>query len=163
MVLAQLRGALTSLRQNGLLGSVKKAHQEGFWWSLLDGNLFHQKMREAEGKLVGEDSFGNKYYENMEAQVGRHRWVEYKDKYNYNASTVPPEWHGWLHHISDYKPEDLEELKPIYHKAHKPNVTGAGNYQVYLARGHPLHPGQREWKKAEDWAVPPPSSSSSTP
>lgn len=34
--------------------------------------------------------------------VGRHRWVEYAEKGRYNASQVPPEWHGWLHHITDH-------------------------------------------------------------
>lgn len=33
--------------------------------------------------------------------AGRHRWVEYAEKGRYNASQVPPEWHGWLHHITD--------------------------------------------------------------
>lgn len=32
---------------------------------------------------------------------GRHRWVEYAVKDRYNASQVPAEWHGWLHHITD--------------------------------------------------------------
>lgn len=33
--------------------------------------------------------------------TGRHRWVEYAEKGRYNASQVPPEWHGWLHYITD--------------------------------------------------------------
>lgn len=33
--------------------------------------------------------------------IGRHRWVEYASKTRYNASQVPPEWHGWLHYITD--------------------------------------------------------------
>lgn len=37
----------------------------------------------------------------MEVFAGRHRWVEYASKNRYNASQVPPEWHGWLHHITD--------------------------------------------------------------
>ena len=27
--------------------------------------------------------------------------MEYAEKDRYNASQVPPEWHGWLHHITD--------------------------------------------------------------
>lgn len=38
-------------------------------------------------------------------QIGRHRWVEYKDLEGgwstYNAASVPPEWHGWLNHADD--------------------------------------------------------------
>lgn len=32
---------------------------------------------------------------------GQHRWVEYKDIHNYDASMVPPEWHGWHTHMHD--------------------------------------------------------------
>ena len=46
--------------------------------------------------MVGEDSNGNKYYENTGYQSGRHRWVEYADLDNYNTTSVPREWHGWL-------------------------------------------------------------------
>jgi NADH:ubiquinone oxidoreductase subunit len=64
------------------------------------------------GQLVGEDEFGNKYFENKDYiyghtcsfrfdVAGRDRWVEYKDKWDFDASTVTPEWHSWLHHIGD--------------------------------------------------------------
>ena len=36
-------------------------------------------------RLVGEDSFGNKYYEDTTRPYGRHRWVIYQDMANYNA------------------------------------------------------------------------------
>ena len=39
--------------------------------------------------------------------AGRHRWVEYADAVDYDASSVPPEWHGWLHHITDHTPEQV--------------------------------------------------------
>lgn len=39
--------------------------------------------------------------------TGRHRWVEYADKSAYNASSVPPEWHGWLHYMTDHTPEEV--------------------------------------------------------
>ena len=39
--------------------------------------------------------------------VGRHRWVEYAQKGRYNASQVPPEWHGWLHHITDHTGDEV--------------------------------------------------------
>ena len=32
-----------------------------------------------DGVFVGEDEFGNKYFENTAYQSGRHRWVEYAD------------------------------------------------------------------------------------
>lgn len=39
--------------------------------------------------------------------VGRHRWVEYASKDRYNASQVPPEWHGWLHFITDHTGDEV--------------------------------------------------------
>lgn len=57
------------------------------------------------GTLKGTDQFGNQYYEQIDGvQHGRHRWVVYGDLQNYNTTSVPPEWHGWLHHITDDDP-----------------------------------------------------------
>ncbi|XP_045458475.1 probable NADH dehydrogenase [ubiquinone] 1 alpha subcomplex subunit 12 [Melitaea cinxia] len=61
-----------------------------------------------EGKFVGSDSFGNKYYENHYYILGRSRWVEYNPlvKWEYDASQVTPEWFGWLHYKTDRVPSD---------------------------------------------------------
>lgn len=68
------------------------------------------------GKFMGEDRFGNRYYEDMEANElgnavnGRHRWVEYPvGKKDYDSSTVAPEWHAWLHYISDVPGKQMEQ------------------------------------------------------
>ncbi|MFH1158416.1 MAG: NADH-ubiquinone oxidoreductase subunit NDUFA12 family protein [Pseudomonadota bacterium] len=56
------------------------------------------------GKPVGTDSPGNKYYKcapRKGTELER-RWVMYVDKAE--ASLVPPEWHGWLHHQTDILP-----------------------------------------------------------
>ena len=53
------------------------------------------------GTLVGTDDGGNRYYENLDYKVNMTRWVEYKDIHNYDSSSVPPRWHGWLHYVSD--------------------------------------------------------------
>lgn len=37
-----------------------------------------------DGRLVGEDQFGNKYYENPRYFYSRNRWVEYSDNFNMN-------------------------------------------------------------------------------
>jgi hypothetical protein len=57
------------------------------------------------GRLVGTDRNGNKYFENLEYLYGQHRWVEYQDIHNFEPTSVPPEWHGWLHHQTDATPE----------------------------------------------------------
>ena len=70
---------------------------------LLDSDAVLQKSRT--GTLIGSDQFGNQYYEQIEGcQHFRHRWVVYGDLQNYNATSVPPEWHGWLHHVTDDEP-----------------------------------------------------------
>uniref|UniRef100_A0A2N9J5E6 NADH dehydrogenase [ubiquinone] 1 alpha subcomplex subunit 12 n=1 Tax=Fagus sylvatica TaxID=28930 RepID=A0A2N9J5E6_FAGSY len=68
------------------------------------------KIHNIGGKVVGVDKFGNKYYENLNTQYGRHRWVEYAEKGRYNASQVPPEWHGWLHYITDHTGDEARSF-----------------------------------------------------
>ncbi len=57
------------------------------------------------GELVGTDPYGNRYFRDksrraLERGGGRfsreRRWVMYNGAAE--ASRVPPEWHGWLHH-----------------------------------------------------------------
>ncbi|KYR02729.1 NADH dehydrogenase ubiquinone 1 alpha subcomplex subunit 12 [Tieghemostelium lacteum] len=76
------------------------------------------------GRMVGEDKSGNRYYENLEEVHGRHRWVEYFDRKNPEATNVPPEWHSWLHHISDKPGEDMLPFSPFYKREHFKNPTG---------------------------------------
>merc|ERR1719231_1693754 len=59
------------------------------------------------GRLVGTDRLGNEYYENTDYGHGRHRWVEPNmDRMPYDSSRVQPEWHGWLHHMTDQTPNN---------------------------------------------------------
>tara|TARA_B110000090_G_C13077661_1_gene329743 strand:+ start:172 stop:447 length:276 start_codon:yes stop_codon:yes gene_type:complete len=53
------------------------------------------------GDLKGTDAFDNKYYENLDYPFGQHRWVEYSDIHNPDATMIQPEWHGWMHHMFD--------------------------------------------------------------
>lgn len=69
------------------------------------------KMRTLKfGALVGVDKYGNEYYENtVDYPFGQHRWVEYagdKSFYEVDASNVPPEWHLWLHSVTQEVPSD---------------------------------------------------------
>uniref|UniRef100_A0A0E0R2Y7 NADH dehydrogenase [ubiquinone] 1 alpha subcomplex subunit 12 n=1 Tax=Oryza rufipogon TaxID=4529 RepID=A0A0E0R2Y7_ORYRU len=99
---AVVRGVLNGIREKGLSNFLRHARDEGYFKCLLDGNLLQTKIHNIGATLVGVDKFGNKYYEKLhDTQYGRHRWVEYAEKGRYNASQVPPEWHGWLHHITD--------------------------------------------------------------
>ena len=85
------------------------------WWNGQTlGTRFHTWRF---GERVGEDEFGNVYYQN-----GRRRWVIYDGLAD--ASRVPPEWHGWLHQ-SWLEPPTVKPLpnKP-WEKEHLPNLTG---------------------------------------
>jgi len=82
------------------------------------------------GEQVGSDASGNKYYRlkgarplvrggGMESR--ERRWVIYNGIVE--ASKVPSEWHGWLHHsTNDLPPADLQ--KRVWEKDHLPNLTG---------------------------------------
>jgi hypothetical protein len=43
------------------------------------------------GQLKGVDSFGNKYYEDLDQPYGQHRWVEYSDIHNPDPTMIQPE------------------------------------------------------------------------
>jgi len=79
------------------------------------------------GDLVGEDQFGNKYFENRSFPLGRDRWVEFKAK-KYDASLVPPEWHAWLHRMTDKPGSEIAKFAHPRTKAeHRPNLTATEN------------------------------------
>ena len=82
------------------------------------------------GTAVGVDAFGNKYYKARprKGMKQERRWVMYAKKAE--ASQVPPEWHGWLHHQSDTVPEKTNEYRQSWIKPHQPNMTGTD--QAYL-------------------------------
>ncbi|XP_051173415.1 probable NADH dehydrogenase [ubiquinone] 1 alpha subcomplex subunit 12 [Leptopilina boulardi] len=87
------------------------------------------------GTLIGEDKYGNKYYENPAYFYGRNRWVVYSEKVglNYDGSQVPAEWFGWLHYKTDLPPH-LDPTRPKYKwmSDHTPNLSGTSKaYMPY--------------------------------
>ena len=73
------------------------------------------------GKLIGEDQFGNKYYQNKSGK----RWVIYKGEVE--ASKIPVEWYSWMHYTNN-KIENLHKLKKYdWQKESIPNQTGSEN------------------------------------
>ncbi len=78
------------------------------------------------GEFVGEDEFGNRYYQERDsvraADRRRRRWVIYKGEDE--ASTVPPAWHAWLHHIRAEPPSEKPPVRRPWQKPHIPNLTG---------------------------------------
>eukprot|EP00227_Mantoniella_beaufortii_P012582 CAMPEP_0197576364 /NCGR_PEP_ID=MMETSP1326-20131121/1404_1 /TAXON_ID=1155430 /ORGANISM="Genus nov. species nov., Strain RCC2288" /LENGTH=153 /DNA_ID=CAMNT_0043139263 /DNA_START=67 /DNA_END=528 /DNA_ORIENTATION=- len=120
---------------------------------MLDGSLWAVKSRK--GTLVGTDSLGNKYFENMAYQSGRHRWVEYANLENVSASAVTREWHGWLHHVDDMPGLADAKLPPCEIKfiAHG-TVTGKAG-AMYVPKGSFLNArGIKDWKRYTAWSPP---------
>ncbi len=74
------------------------------------------------GRFVGEDSQGNKYYEDKKkTRYGKpRRWIMYKGRAE--ASKVPADWHAWLHFTTS-EPPQLRQHYP-WEKEHLPNLTG---------------------------------------
>jgi NADH:ubiquinone oxidoreductase subunit len=75
------------------------------------------------GKLVGKDSYGNKYYKSKSNE----RWVIYKD--NIEATKITSEWYLWMHHTINEIPinEKIIEKKYLWQKKHLENQTGTPN------------------------------------
>ena len=110
------------------------------WWS---GNTWGTRLTIwREGKFVGEDAFGNRYYEQVRGSSphgGPRRWVTYKNMSE--ASQVPPEWHGWLHHTVDMPPTESEYRERPWQKPHVMNATGTA--EAYRPPGSILTPESR--------------------
>ena len=68
---------------------------------------------------MGTDDFGNRYYQN---KGGSRRWVVYNG--TVEASRVPPDWHGWLHHTYAEPPTKAPFQVRSFEKPHQPNLTG---------------------------------------
>lgn len=93
------------------------------WW---DGApLVHRLSIRSAGRRVGSDALGNVYFEAKSARTVAglpRRSVIYSGAND--ASRVPPEWHGWLHHQVEALPDT--SLPPLrrWEKEAKPNLTG---------------------------------------
>ena len=73
------------------------------WWSgqTLGTRFFTWRK----GEHVGTDQAGNNYYRAKSAMpdfIAERRWVIFNG-YS-EASSIPPGWHGWMHHRVDKVP-----------------------------------------------------------
>jgi NADH:ubiquinone oxidoreductase subunit len=93
------------------------------WWNgATIGTLFTIAKR---GRPVGEDEFGNKYYEskdNISYDGRKRRWVVYNGYAD--ASKVSPDWYGWLHYTFAEPPTIAPLPRRAWEKPHLPNLTG---------------------------------------
>jgi NADH:ubiquinone oxidoreductase subunit len=93
------------------------------WW---DGATIGTSVFSAlNGEHVGTDAEGNRYFRSARKKTteGRERrWVIYNGAND--ASRVPAEWHGWLHHSYDEAPESHLPPPRIWESEYTPNATG---------------------------------------
>tara|TARA_B100001109_G_C18802671_1_gene445656 strand:+ start:586 stop:948 length:363 start_codon:yes stop_codon:yes gene_type:complete len=92
------------------------------------------------GKYVGQDKYGNRYYENKKKSK---RWVIYKDEID--ASKIPNEWYSWIHFIKNKIEFDSDSFKYDWQKPHSPNLTGTK--KAY----HPNKNDEKSEKKYKSW------------
>ncbi|MGQ7791278.1 NADH:ubiquinone oxidoreductase subunit NDUFA12 [Faunimonas sp. B44] len=88
------------------------------------------------GQPVGEDQFGNRYYQDA---TGQRRWAIYNG--DAEASRIPPGWHGWMHHRTDIPPTKDGYTAYEWEKPYVPNMTGTP--AAYRPKGSLLRPEQR--------------------
>lgn len=116
------------------LSLYKRLSLAGTWVTTLFG-----------GRLVGTDGFGNRYYEGRAAKSPtstnghRRRWVIYKGMPE--ASTVPPEWHGWLHYTNESPIAETSPFRKDWQQPYEPNLTGSA--AAYHPPGAQSEGGQR--------------------
>jgi NADH:ubiquinone oxidoreductase subunit len=101
------------------------------------------------GELVGTDTSGNRYFREKKRRTlhrgggfysRERRWVMYNGEIE--ATRVPPEWHGWLHHTVDVPPGEGVGPRYSWQKEHEPNLTGTP--LAYRPPGSLLRGGERE-------------------
>tara|TARA_Y100001970_G_scaffold259679_1_gene340943 strand:+ start:360 stop:719 length:360 start_codon:yes stop_codon:yes gene_type:complete len=92
------------------------------------------------GKLVGEDSIGNKYYKSKSGK----RWIIYKDEID--ASKIPEEWYSWMH-FTNNKIENNHNLEKFdWQKKNLPNQTGTKNSYHPNKNSHEIKKKYKNWK-----------------
>ena len=111
---------------------------------------FYRVLRETNlrtGTLVGTDKYGNNYYENNTYFMGRNRFVVYPyvDRFTYDGSQVPAEWHRWLHYMTDDPPTKVPPEPRKFIQEHATNKTGTKLEYVPYSTTRP---------KIEEWQPP---------
>ena len=94
------------------------------WWNgTTVGTKLHTYFN---GIKVGEDYFGNFYYESKDK---KNRWCIYSNESE--ASKISPEWNSWLRFIIVARPKD-SDTKHEWQKLFNGNLTGLDS--VYKPR-----------------------------
>jgi NADH:ubiquinone oxidoreductase subunit len=112
------------------------------WWN---GQTFGTQLWTWRfGEVVGQDEQGNIYYRTKGRKIDptlgfERRWVIYNGLAE--ASRIPPDWHGWMHHTVDVAPTEESYTAREWEKPHVPNMTGTP--LAYRPTGSTLAAGRR--------------------
>ena len=110
------------------------------WWHRQTVSTFIHTL--LTGKLIGKDEFGNKYYSNSKGK----RWVIYMNRVE--SSKIPPEWHLWIHFLTNNKPSN-NPIKFKWQKKHSENLTGT--VKAHKPDGSLILDSKKNMKKYETW------------
>ena len=111
---------------------------------------FYRVLRETNlrtGTLIGTDQYGNKYFENNSYFMARNRFVVYPyvDRFTFDGSQIPAEWHRWLHYMTDDPPTKVPAEPRKFIQPHEINKTGTKLEYVPYSTTRP---------KIEEWQPP---------
>ncbi|CAD8172191.1 unnamed protein product [Paramecium octaurelia] len=120
--------------------------REGFWQTYIRMHRAQSRSSHYAGgqngpiQCVGQDQFGNKYYEDFDVtHRNQRRWVEYNDYFNpwhTLGDRVPPVWHGWMAHVYDEAPTRTGHshfVQPFYQQPATDNQSHTPNH--YFPQG----------------------------
>ena len=120
-------------------GPAVKAPSLGLKWLIRNPGLYFLTI--FRGRFKGRDDVGNQYYERP-GKPYAHRWVVYGNAND--PTSVPPEWHAWLHHITD---APLAGPSRPWQRPHRSNQTGTPD--SYRPSGHDYMGGRRAAASAD--------------
>lgn len=129
----------------GLLSILSALSPVHIWWVTVTSGA----------KKIGTDGMGNSYFEASPRKGYKRarRWVMYNGAPE--ASKVPPEWHGWLHHQTNAVPSnDTASFRRPWQKAPQQNMTGTPD--AYHPPGHVLEGSKRDKATGDYEAWQPP-------
>ncbi|XP_059090336.1 probable NADH dehydrogenase [ubiquinone] 1 alpha subcomplex subunit 12 [Tigriopus californicus] len=139
-------GKFLGLDKVGRLQAIIR-HNGGLWNSL---KTLYRTDDLKIGTLVGEDRYGNKYYENPTYFYGTNRWVIYNETKgtNYDGSQIPAEWFGWMHYKTDFPPTEKKPVEYKWMATHKENLSGTKDAYMPYSTTRPKieswKPGQKQ-------------------
>ena len=91
------------------------------------------------GKFIGEDEFGNKYYENKKRKK---RWIIYNGEIE--ATKIPVEWYSWIHFTTN-KIENKHVVKKgdtLYSISKKFNISVSELVKINDIKNNTISIGQ---------------------